>query len=133
MKQYKRILYFILGVGLGTLLTFLIFGNRDIVFNYLPNSRVVNFLTNYPLEYTSLAECQKNCLEYDSLAIVSFIRSGEVDFSKSTARPDTGVCKTYWIDGLMYGEETSVLIETCDTIGLVYKFIPAVRDNCACN
>ncbi len=132
MRQSKRILFFILGVGLGTLLAFMMFGGRDITFNYLPNSRVVNYLTKYPLKYTKKTQCLLDCYEVDSMAMVSFVRSGSVAFDKSNPRPDSGICKSYWIEGSLYGEASYVVIETCDTIGTVTEFSYPSDVNCTC-
>lgn len=122
MRQSKRVLFFILGVGLGCFIAFGLFGGRDVTFNYLPNARVVNYLTQYPLKYQPKAECQKSCYDLDSMAIVQLIRNGSVDFDKSNPRPDSGICKSYFIEGEMYGKQASVIVETCDTIGVIKEF-----------
>ena len=110
----------------------MMFGGRDITFNYMPNARVVNYLTKYPLKFTDKAKCQYDCNDLDSLALVNFIREGSVDFSKSNPRPDSGICKSYWIEGELYGQESSIVIETCDTIGTVTSLNYPSDVNCDC-
>lgn len=83
----KRVAYYGLGLALGTILVFFIFGGRkDIRCSYFPNQRVTNDFAQKEVRMSDLAACQRDCLALDSLDVKQFFAAGDVDFSASEPR-----------------------------------------------
>ncbi len=83
---FKRLRFYMLGVALGLVFVYFIFGNRDIRCTYFPNSRVLNDLRQKELAFSPKAACQKECLQLDSLAIKQLFVAGTIDFGASQPR-----------------------------------------------
>ena len=118
MKQPKRVFYFFIGILLGTVIALSMFGNRDIEFNYLPNARVTNHLSRYPMQFSDKASCQMECLGKDSLSMVLMVKNASVDFAKSQPRPAEDSCKFYWLTF----EATPTMeawVQSCDTLATI--------------
>ena len=95
MGFLRRFVWYLLGVGLGILMVFFLFGDRDIQCAYFPNDRV---LYDFRKKEILIDEAQKRQMEeraIDSLSIDQMLWHGTVDFERS--RVDLDSCKEYWI------------------------------------
>ncbi len=111
----RRLRYYLIGVVLGTLVVYAMFGNRsDIRCDYFPNARVLKNLRTKPMVMSDMAECQKACLELDSLDIKQIFAAGAVGFSESEPRKEP--CGEYQLTTRLPDEREIVArVQNCDS------------------
>ena len=109
-------MWYMFGVGLGTLAVFFIFGDREIQCSYFPNDRVLYDLRKKEIHITSEVQQVLDSRKIDTSEVSMMLLSGEVDFDKSkTEVEDT--CKTYWINYKpVEGRDFSAEWMNCDSI-----------------
>jgi hypothetical protein len=95
MKLAKKLVFYFFGVGLGLLMVFFIFGDRDIQCNYFPNDRVLYDLAKKEVEWTPQAEEHLGDFLADDI-LQGALERGKVDFSASNARQSP--CGLYWLE-----------------------------------
>lgn len=113
----RRIFLYLFGVGLGIIVSFLFFGDRDVDFSYLPNARTLKHLRSQETQVSKQAICQLECVGLNELFFENIFNHGdlEVDFSSSDVN---GACKTYQIE--IKGEKFSKFhINDCDSLSLL--------------
>ncbi len=96
MVFWKKLLWYLFGVGLGVLAVMFIFGDRDIQCNYFPNDRVLYDLRKKELIIPPAVQSQLDAAGLDTSDISMMFLSGDVDFEKSDT--DKEGCKTYNIN-----------------------------------
>ncbi|MAY84703.1 MAG: hypothetical protein CMP59_11265 [Flavobacteriales bacterium] len=106
MTFWRRFRLYLLGVGLGLLLVFIFFGQRDWT-SWTPEGRVMMAIDSSAQSYSERAICQLKCLEVDSSMLFSIQESASVDFSESSPRKKP--CPVYRLRS-EYEEEQYVLI-----------------------
>ena len=133
MAFLKRLKYYLIGVGIGSLMVFGIFGGReDIKCSYFPEARTLKNIGEKELLSTNLASCQFNCAGYDSIAIGNLLKAGDVDFAKSqTEQKDS--CKVYYISSEFNGKPIVAYFQNCDSTATILKFDLPVTLSCDCN
>ncbi len=94
MKFWKRLRYYLVGVGLGTLLSFFLFQGRGC--GWLPGNRVLNQLTSSILMRSDSLQCVMDCHRITDTDLYTATREGEVMFAES--QPNT-TPKIYVIKG----------------------------------
>ncbi|WP_421750483.1 hypothetical protein [Croceimicrobium sp.] len=114
MRIGRKIVYYLLGVGLGSLLVFFIFGDRDIECNYFPNDRVL-----YDLRLKEI-QLAPELNSGDTLDLQYALERARVDFDKSEIN-DEG-CNVYHLD--LKDRMKSFRIENCDSIATVLAVSP---------
>jgi hypothetical protein len=113
----RRIFLYLFGVGLGIIVSFLFFGDREVDFSYLPNARTVKHLRNQELRISEQAICQLECVGVSQLFFENIFNQAdlEVDFNSSDV---DGACKTYHIE--IDGEKFSKFhMNDCDSLSLL--------------
>ena len=58
----RRFFLYLIGVGLGVIVSIFFFGDRDIEFSYLPNARTLKHLRGQAFQFSEKALCQLNCI-----------------------------------------------------------------------
>ena len=113
----RRILLYLVGVGLGVVASMMFFGDRDIDFSYLPNARTVKHLRNQNFSISQKAMCQLNCLGLNASSFEKVFKDGdlEVDFGSSYV---DGMCRTYAIE-VEDQSYTSFRLDDCDSLSNV--------------
>jgi hypothetical protein len=97
MKFWRKLLYYLLGVGLGLIMVYFFFGDREIGCSYFPNDRVLSDLRKKKLVIGESVDLWNGAGDTDSAVIDQILLSGDVDFEKSVTR-DADSCNIYWID-----------------------------------
>ncbi len=97
MKIWRKLLYFGIGAGMGTLIVMFLFGDRDIQCSYFPNDRVLYDMRKKQVSYSQEARRAMQQLEIDTADISAMLLGGDVDFGRSNTDQEDS-CKTYWID-----------------------------------
>lgn len=111
MTFWRRFRLYLLGVGLGLLLVFIFFGQRDWT-SWTPEGRVLTTIDSSAQSFSERAICQMECLELDSTDLINIQDLASVDFSESS--PQKKPCPVYRLRS-EYAEEQYVLIwEVCE-------------------
>ena len=97
MSFWRKLLYYLIGVGFGILMVIFFFGDREIGCSYFPNDRVLSDLRKKELVITPSVLSSELGSSLDSNLIQSFVLNGDIDFTKSTTR-DADSCNIYWMD-----------------------------------
>ncbi len=122
MKFLKKALFYLLGVGLGTMVVVFMFGDRDdIQCTYFPNDRVLYDIRGKQMVIPADIQRQLDESSLDSADIQDMLTGGKVDFEKTDRGMDS--CKTYWIDlnredGLSFAMEW----QNCDSVATALEF-----------
>jgi hypothetical protein len=106
MTFWRRFRLYLLGVGLGLLLVFIFFGQRDWT-SWTPEGRVLLAIDSSAQSYSERAICQLKCLELDSADFSAIQEVASVDFSESS--PRNKPCPIYRLRS-EYKEEQYILI-----------------------
>ena len=132
MVFVKRLKYYLIGVGIGTLMVILMLGTRDdIQCSYFPNARVIKNISTKKIEFTEKAQCQFNCMGYTDVTIDNLLKAGDVDFGKSETKNDS--CNVYYVTSKFNDAKVAAIFENCDSIATVLKFELPVTASCDCN
>ena len=131
MEFIHRLKYYLIGVGIGSVLVFFMFGSRnDIQCSYFPNERVLKNISQKNLIFSPKAKCQFDCLGNDSSIVNSLVYGGDVDFKKSDTKKSA--CKTYYISTEKESVDISSFIENCDSNATILYFESTLIDGCNC-
>ncbi len=109
----RKLLYYLLGVGLGVLMVAFIFGDRDIQCNYFPNDRVLYDLRKKNIEL-SLDLKDSGA---DTAGLYLALERAKVDFENS--RLSDSACNVYVL--VMEQPPKTFEIENCDSTAKVLK------------
>lgn len=102
MTIWRRVAWYALGVGFGTLMAYFFFSDRDFQCTYFPNNRVLVDLHDQPYRYVA-KEAHDRWIEEtngDSTFLEAFLIRGDIDFSESKVITRTNDLKysTYLIE-----------------------------------
>lgn len=92
---FKRFLWYLLGVGLGSIMVMVLFGDRDIQCAYFPNDRVLYDFRKKRLVIDQEQMQQLASMQLDTAAVRQMLWHGTVDFEASKTQIDS--CKEYTI------------------------------------
>lgn len=121
MKFWKKLIYYSIGVILGTFLVSFIFSDRELECSYFPNDRVLYDLRKKDLSFSEQAQLSKLNLDLDSVDIQNIFLSGKVEFARTENETDQE-CKTYWISRAAKDAQAfEILIENCDSTATILE------------
>ena len=109
----RRIFLYLIGVGLGVIVSIFFFGDRNIEFSYLPNSRTLKHLRGQAFQFSEKALCQLNCISMtaSSFEQIFYDADLDVDFAGSDVG---GKCRRYLIK--VPGQKFSKFnVDDCDS------------------
>ena len=88
MSFFNRLSFFIVGILLGIciLIFSLTFREKNISFNYFPNSRIKNHLIENQIFFSKKSLCKIDCHNLDTMFLDSYIRDSYINFKKSQIR-----------------------------------------------
>ena len=113
----RKLATYMLGVGLGVVMVYFFFGDRDRQCNYFPNDRVLYDLRKKAIAYSPAVSDQIQNGERIDSALVWALERGQVDFEKSNSRQEP--CGTYLIN--LKEPAYQFLIENCDSKATLLK------------
>ena len=92
----RRFFIYLIGVGLGVIVSLFFFGDREIDFSYLPNARTLKHLRGQAFEISEKALCQLICISMTEHSFEKLFYDSDldVDFGASDVG---GHCRTYVI------------------------------------
>jgi hypothetical protein len=132
MAFLKRLKFYLIGVGIGSLIVFGMFGRRDdIQCSYFPEARTLKSIGEKELFASEKADCQYACAGYDSTVIKDLLVAGDVDFGKSETKKSE--CNVYYVSTESQGKPVVAYFENCDSTATLLKFDLPVTLSCDCN
>ena len=123
MAFLRRLLFYIIGIGLGVLIVTAFFGERDFDYAYGPEARVKKLFRTKAIDSTTLVhealDLSKDSLYYQAVVI------GDVLFSQSDTRKEP--CGEYVLAAELEQVDYEILIENCaDTVRVLQ--VKVVKD-----
>ena len=116
MAFLKRLLFYILGIGLGTLIVLAFFGDRDFDYAYGPDARVRKTFRTKIVDSTQMNWPDLN-LAKDS-AYYHAVVEGSVKFGASEPRKEP--CGSYTLDFSWQAYPYRMVLENCpDTVHII--------------
>lgn len=115
MQFLKRLGFYMIGLAIG--LVFLTFflkkksSETGTEFCYFPNCRTLKDIRSKPLTFSEEINGMLKNKDLDSTDIHSFLRNGDVDFTKSDTKSPG--CKTYFIEAEIKGKEMVLKVKNC--------------------
>ena len=109
----RRFFLYLIGVGLGIIVSIFFFGDRNIEFSYLPNARTLKHLRGQAFQFSEKALCQLDCISMteSSFEQMFYDTDLDVDFGGSDVG---GKCRTYLIE--VAGQKFSKFnVDDCDS------------------
>ena len=121
MKLFQRFAYYGMGLLIGSVFVYFIWEKKDVVFNYLPNARVLSKIQRDTHLFSDDAIQSMKEIGIDSLSIEEILKFGDVSFrdSDTKSRP----CRTFVIDGKPEGKSIRIFVKACDSISTIDRVI----------
>ena len=109
----RRFFLYLIGVGLGVIVSIFFFGDRDIEFSYLPNARTLKHLRGQAFQFSEKALCQLDCISITERSFEQMFYDTDLDVDFGGSDLD-GKCRTYLIE--VSGQNFSKFyVDDCDS------------------
>ena len=119
MSLRKRLLYYAGGLIIGIIFVKLIFGKKDVSFDYLPNDRVLKTLRTKARVFDGPALIFFKNQNIDTSKIEYFLTNSKVNFSESQQREKP--CNFYQVESNYNNIPLGFYIKNCDTLVTIHK------------
>ncbi|MGB0974534.1 MAG: hypothetical protein ACPGU9_06035 [Flavobacteriaceae bacterium] len=117
MNFFQRFGYYLVGLVLGSIVVFFLWGKKKTTFCYLPNCRILKDLRLKKRAFDPTVQQLINDKTLDTAAISAAYTNGNVDFSKSNTKLKS--CKTYIIENTYQDKSYEFLVENCDSTAVI--------------
>ncbi|KAA3651886.1 MAG: hypothetical protein DWP98_02115 [Bacteroidetes bacterium] len=107
----RRLRTYLVGVGLGLLMVYIFFGDRDLT-TWTPEGRVLIAIDSSTHIISDLAKCQMQCLVLSDSSIYKIQEVADVIFSESSTQKKP--CPIYKIKSTWKEEKYSLTWEVCE-------------------
>jgi len=121
MNFIQRFSYYLVGIALGSIVVYFIWGKKKTSFCYLPNCRALKDIRIKKRAFDPSVQELVNNKELDTAAITDAYLNGSIDFSKSNTKLKS--CKTYVIESDYKQKSYEFLVENCDSIAMIKNVI----------
>ncbi len=111
MNFWRRFRTYLVGVGLGLLLTYVFFGDRDF-HSWTPEGRVLLAIDSSEVSFSDKAKCQLLCLDISKDSLLKIQDDAMVDFSESETHKDP--CPVYTIKHVINNGMLKLEWEVCE-------------------
>lgn len=111
MTFKRRLRTYLIGVGLGLLMVYIFFGDRDIS-SWTPEGRVLTTIDSSTMIISERAKCQMMCLELNDSVIYKIQDAASVNFSESSTRKKP--CPVYKLESTWKEESYKLIWEVCE-------------------
>ncbi|MCK5815117.1 MAG: DUF4258 domain-containing protein [Flavobacteriaceae bacterium] len=125
MNLFQRITYYGIGLIVGSVFVYFVWGKKGATFDYFPNARVLKDIKNDVREFSPEALEQMKSLELDSASISSILSNGSVDFKNSSPREKP--CKMYVVDSESEKNVITLTIKKCDSISTINNVVRVAK------
>ena len=109
----RRFFLYLIGVGLGIIMSIFFFGNRDIEFSYLQNARTLKHLRGQAFQFSEKALCQLSCISMTESSFEQIFYDTDLDVNFVGSEIGEK-CSTYLIE--VKGQNFSKFnVDDCDS------------------
>lgn len=119
MKFIQRFAYFGIGLIVGSIFVYFVWGKKGASFDYMPNARVLKTLRTDTRIFSKDALESMIIIGLDTTDISAMLTYGDVDFKKSDQRGEP--CKSFVIDGKPKEKDITIVVKKCDSITTIDK------------
>ena len=109
MKLIQRIGYYLGGFSVGLIILAFILSGKKTSCAYGPEARVLKNINSKPFVLSNTLSDN-----IDSLEIEGLLKSGDINFSKSTPRQEP--CGVYLIENTLHNKDVEISVENCDSL-----------------
>lgn len=130
-KIYRRLFFYLIGVLIGSVLSFAIFGNRFATYfkNWLPEERVKNKLKGCSINFDKKSKCVIKCLNIKQKDLINKIMLSDIIFSES--KQHSKPCPVY---KFAYKKTLYIIIKMCNKTAVVQDiYFNQEKTKCKCN
>lgn len=126
----RRLRTYLVGFGLGLLMVYVFFGDRDLS-SWTPEGRVLIAIDSSTMIISERAKCQMKCLILSDSSIYKIQEEAEVNFSESSTRKEP--CPVYNIESIWKEGNYKLIWEVCENVEEV-TLLSVLKDDkkCAC-
>ena len=110
MKFWRRLKVYLIGFGLGLIIVYVLFGERDLN-NWLPQQRVLTAIDSAVITISERAKCQIKCQELPQNFWQEMSQDAKIDFSESETRRSP--CPLYRMNSNYRGKKYLLIWEVC--------------------
>ena len=121
MNLFKRFIYYLIGVSLGSIIVYFIWKGKEVSFDYGMDARTLKSIRTKKLHYSENARSSMKEMAIDSTAIISILKNGDIDFGKSNQHKKS--CPEYFVTGKHFEKEFQLWIIRCDSMAKIEKII----------
>jgi hypothetical protein len=114
MSIKKRIAFFAVGLLIGIVFVKLIFGKKDVSFDYFPNDRVLKTLRTKSRVFDQKALDFFKSQSIDTSIVGDFLNEGNVNFGESEQRKKP--CNFYQIENELPQYKIGLYVKNCDSL-----------------
>ena len=111
MTFWKRLRSYFVGVGLGLIIVYFFFGDRDLN-NWTPQSRVLNGIDSAEVNISKRAACQLKCLGLKDEDLKEIKAVARVNFSESNTQKKP--CPVYRLESRWNESDYLLIYELCE-------------------
>ncbi len=111
MTFWRRFRTYLVGVGLGLLIVYVMFGDRELN-TWTPEKRIMTTIDSSAISISARAECQLKCLGLENRKWVEIQQASNVDFSESN--PQKKPCPIYRLKNKSAAAEYVFMWEVCE-------------------
>lgn len=131
MSIWRRFRLFFIGVGLGSLMVYVMFGDRDLT-TWTPQSRVIAAIDSAEVSIDDRANCQLECLGFTIEKVDRLTKKADVDFGNSNVKHEP--CPIYRLKTKDEGKAVEMIWEVCERANTAKLMgITKVGVDCACS
>ena len=111
MTFWRRFRTYLIGVGLGLLIVYVIFGDRELN-TWTPEKRIMTTIDSSTVSISLRAECQLKCLGLEDKKWVEIQQASDINFSESNAQKKP--CPVYRLENKSETAEFTMMWEVCE-------------------
>lgn len=131
MSIWRRFRLYFVGFGLGLLMVYVFFGDRDLT-TWTPQSRVIAAIDSAEVSFADRANCQLECLGFTTEKAEQLAKEADVDFGES--RVEHEPCPIYRLKVKDDDKAVEMIWEVCERANTAKLLgITKVGVDCACS
>lgn len=128
MNFKQRFSRYFIGIIIGVMLSFVIFGKRSCG-KWLPDSRVRQTIAEKTLRFTPEVLCMMDCHGFSEKEVELLTLEGNVVYNNSEPRATP---QRYYLKGEKRAEIQAAMIELRDSASVVIELFPRDQKSCGC-
>lgn len=111
MTFWRRVRTYLIGFGLGLVMVYVMFGDRELN-TWVPSKRVLTAIDSSSVTISERAKCQITCLNLQENEWKKLQADATVNFSESNVNKEP--CPVYHLESVYKNEEHLLIWEVCE-------------------